>query len=234
MTKKNTIWNRLLDTILPRHCSICDSRLGFDEKAICVSCATRLPRTHYELTADNTPMTVLFQGIVPIEKAVAFVHFNPHNASARLIYAIKYYRHPDYAMAMGEIMAKELLSSGFFDDINIIVPVPLSRRRLHQRGYNQSEYLARGVSKITSIPVVTKALRRKHFLQSQTMLGHTERQKNVENMFVLRDASALSDRHILLIDDICTTGATAMACIQEMQVAKNIRFSILTLGLTDH
>lgn len=119
MTKKNTIWNRLLDTILPRHCSICDSRLGFDEKAICGSCATRLPRTHYELTADYNPMTVLFQGIVPIEKAVAFVHFNPHNASARLIYAIKYYRHPDYAMAMGEIMAKELLSSGFLSLIHI-------------------------------------------------------------------------------------------------------------------
>ena len=87
MTKKNTIWNRLLDTILPRHCSICDSRLGFDEKAICGSCATRLPRTHYELTADYNPMTVLFQGIVPIEKRY-LIHISEPTSKEKTAYPV--------------------------------------------------------------------------------------------------------------------------------------------------
>ncbi len=232
--QKITIWNRLLDTLQPRHCCICDQRLGIGERAVCAGCAVQLPRTHFGERANDNPMTLLFQGIVPVEKAVALTYFSPHSPSARLIYDIKYRRHPDYAVTVGELMAAELLPTGFFSDIDVLVPVPLSRRRLHQRGYNQSERIAYGISCVTAIPVLATALRRKHFIKSQTTLGRFDRHKNVEEMFELADAAPLSDRHILLIDDVCTTGATLMACIETMQKVCEARYSILTFGLTDH
>lgn len=232
--QKITIWSRLLDIIQPRFCSICDRRLGVGERAVCAGCALQLPRTHFGKKPDDNAMTLLFQGIVPVEKAVALTYFTPHSPSARLVYDIKYHRHPDYAVTVGELMASELLPTGFFSDIDVLVPVPLARHRLHQRGYNQSERLAYGVSRITSIPVLATALRRKRFVKSQTTLGHFDRHKNVEDMFELVDAAALSGRHILLIDDVCTTGATLMACIETIQAATKARYSILTFGLTDH
>ena len=232
--QKITIWNRLLDTIQPRFCCICDRRLGVGERAICAGCALQLPRTHFGERASDNPMTLLFQGIVPVEKAVALTYFTPHSPAARLIYDIKYRRHPDYAVFVGELMAAELSPTGFFSDIDVLVPVPLSHRRLRQRGYNQSERIAYGISSTTAIPVLTTVLQRKQFLKSQTTLGRFDRHVNVGEMFELADAAPLSGRHILLIDDVCTTGATLMACIETIQAATEARYSILTFGLTDH
>ncbi len=224
----------MFDIIQPRYCSICGQRLGVGERAICAGCVIQLPRTHFGERADNNAMTLLFQGIVPVEKAVALTYFSPHSPSARLIYDIKYRRHPDYAVTVGELMAAELLPTGFFSDIDVLVPVPLSHRRLRQRGYNQSERLAYGIARVTSLPVVDTVLQRRHFVKSQTTLCRFDRHKNVENMFELTDVSALSGRHILLIDDVCTTGATLMSCVESIQAATEARYSILTFGLTDH
>jgi ComF family protein len=114
----------------------------------------------------------------------------------------------------------------------VLLPVPLSRKRLRQRGYNQSEQLARGISDITHLPVITKVLKRKHFRQSQTQLNRLGRQENVADMFELRDGSMLEGRHVLLIDDVCTTGATLLACMDALKGIPGIRFSVLTLGFT--
>ena len=133
---------------------------------------------------------------------------------------------------MGRLMANEMQLAHYFDDIDVLLPVPLSRKRLRQRGYNQSEMLAIGVSDITPLPIVTNALRRKHFVKSQTRLSRHERQENVEDMFELRDGSRLQGKHVLLIDDICTTGATLIACIDALKNIPGIRLSVLTLGFT--
>jgi predicted amidophosphoribosyltransferase len=103
---------------------------------------------------------------------------------------------------------------------------------MRQRGYNQSEQLAIGISDITHLPIVTKALRRKHFIQSQTQLSRHERQENVEDMFELCDGSLLQDKHVLLVDDICTTGATLIACVEVLKDIPGIHLSVLTLGFT--
>ena len=112
------------------------------------------------------------------------------------------------------------------------MPVPLSSKRLRQRGYNQSEMLAIGVSDITHLPIVTKALRRKEFHQSQTKLNRWQRQENVADTFQLVDDSHLKGRHVLLIDDVCTTGATLIACANALKDVEGIRISSLTLGFT--
>ena len=131
---------------------------------------------------------------------------------------------------MGRLMAREFLSSGFFDGIDAIIPVPLAPKRQRQRGYNQSEQLAHGISEITGLPIYNKVVRRVSFKGSQTNRGRWERNENVAHVFELRDAAAISGRHLLLVDDVVTTGATLIACAQELAQAGSIKVSVLALG----
>ena len=177
-------------------------------------------------------MAQLFWHLIPIERAAALIYYEPHSEIAQLVYALKYRNRPDIGEDMGRLMANEMQIAHFFDGIDMLLPVPLSRKRLRQRGYNQSEELARGISDVTHLPIITNAVRRKHFIKSQTQLNRYERQENVMDMFELHDARQLKGHHVLLIDDICTTGATLMACAEALRHIEGIRLSILTLGFT--
>lgn len=130
------------------------------------------------------------------------------------------------------MMAEEMRIAGYFEGVDAIIPVPLSPKRERQRGYNQSEMLARGIHEITGIPVMTKVVSRKHFQQSQTSLMRHQRQENVADIFELRSAEGMAGKHLLLVDDICTTGATLASCSNMLSTIPNIRISILTLGFT--
>ena len=177
-------------------------------------------------------MTQLFWHLIPIERAAALIYYEPHSETAKLVYDLKYRNRPDIGEDMGRLMANEMQIAHFFDGIDMLLPVPLSRKRLRQRGYNQSELLAQGISDITHLPVVTRAVKRKHFVKSQTQLNRHERQENVADMFDLRDDRQLKGKHVLLVDDICTTGATLTACAESLRHIEGIRLSILTLGFT--
>ena len=225
-------WTRILDFISPRLCVVCGERLSPTERSICSVCMLHLPRTTYQFSPDDNPMAQLFWHLAPIERAAALLYYEPHSELARLIYDLKYHDRPDIGEDMGRLMANEMQLAHYFDDIDVLLPVPLSRKRLRQRGYNQSEQLAIGISDIIHLPIETKALRRKHFIKSQTQLSRHERQENVEDMFELRDGSLLEGKHVLLIDDICTTGATLIACADALRNIPGIRLSVLTLGFT--
>ena len=177
-------------------------------------------------------MAQLFWHLSPAEQAAALIFYEPHSEVAQLIYDLKYHDRPDIGEDMGRLMAGEMQLARFFDGIDVLLPVPLSRKRLRQRGYNQSEQLALGISDVTHLPVITKILRRTHFHQSQTQLSRRERQENVEDMFELHDSSMLQGKHVLLIDDICTTGATLLACCDALKAVPGIRLSVLTFGFT--
>lgn len=223
---------RFLDFISPRQCVVCGERLAPTEHSLCSTCLLHLPRTTYQFTPHDNPMAQLFWHLSPVEKAAALIFYEPHSEVAQLIYDLKYHDRPDIGEDMGRLMAGEMQLARFFDGIDMLLPVPLSRKRLRQRGYNQSEQLAVGISDVTHLPVVTKALRRTHFHQSQTQLSRRERQENVENLFELRNGSMLQDKHVLLIDDICTTGATLLACCDALKAIHGIRLSVLTFGFT--
>ena len=225
-------WTRILDFISPRLCVVCGERLAPTERSICSVCMLHLPRTTYQFSPDDNPMAQLFWHLTPVERAAALLYYEPHSELARIIYDLKYHERPDIGEDMGRLMANEMQLAHYFDDIDVLLPVPLSRKRLRQRGYNQSEQLAIGISDIIHLPIVNKALRRKHFVKSQTRLSRHERQENVEDMFELRDSSQLEGKHVLLIDDICTTGATLIACIDALRNIPGIRLSVLTLGFT--
>lgn len=223
---------RFLDFISPRLCVVCGHRLAPTERSVCAVCQFHLPRTDFHQKPLDNQMAQLFWYLSPIQKAAALFYYHPHSETAQIVYRLKYNNRPDIGEDMGRVMASELQRSDFFSDIDILLPVPLSRRRLRQRGYNQSEMLATGVSDITHLPIVTKTLRRKEFQQSQTMLNRWQRQENVADTFELIDDSQLRNKHILLIDDVCTTGATLIACANAIKEVEGIHISVLTLCFT--
>ena len=228
--KPISFWRRLLDLIAPRLCVVCGHRLTVTEEAICSTCNFHLPRTDFHRNAYENEMAKLFWAQIPIERATAFFYYEPHASTANLIYELKYKNHPEIGSIIGRMVAKEIQPSGFFDGIDGIIPVPLAKKRQRQRGYNQSEEIARGVSEITGLPVYKKVVRRNSFKGSQTNKGRWDRQENVEHVFELIDAAAVSNQHLLLIDDVVTTGATCIACAKALCQAGNVRISILSLG----
>ena len=229
---KTSFWTRILDLISPRQCVICGQRLSITERSVCSACYLHLPRTTYQFTPYDNPMTQLFWGLAPVSRAAALFFYEPHAEAAQLIYDLKYADRPDIGEDIGRMMAEEMRMADYFAGVDVIIPVPLSSKRKRQRGYNQSEMIARGIHEITHIPVMSRALKRKHFHQSQTSLMRHQRQENVAEMFELRDAKDLEGKHILFIDDVCTTGATLTACANVLKDIPGIRISVLTLGFT--
>lgn len=229
---KTSIWSQLIDLIAPRLCIMCGKRLEVEEEYICQACSDELPRTNFHHNAEENMMAQMFWGLMPIERATAWFYFAPNTKTSNIIYDLKYHNQPDIGISMGEAMTQEIADSGFFDGIDVIVPIPLAPQRKKQRGYNQSTMIARGISGKTGIPVVEDAVTRLHFEQSQTQLDRWERLKNVEQQFKAGNTKQLDGKHVLLVDDVTTTGATIIACATALRQAQEIRFSVLTLGFT--
>ena len=228
--KPISFWHRLLDLISPRLCVVCSHRLTVTEEVICARCNFHLPRTGFQHNAYENDMAKLFWGQIPIERATAFFYYEAHAETANILYELKYKDHPEIGEIFGRMFAAEIKSAGFFDGIDGIVPVPLAKKRQRQRGYNQSEEIAQGVSEITGLPIYNKVVKRISFKGSQTNKGRWDRQENVERVFDLIDAEAVSNKHLLLIDDVVTTGATCIACAKVLCQSANVRISILSLG----
>lgn len=222
----------------PCLCQNCGRRLTETEQTFCSICNGNLPRTTLYLSPEDNDLTNLFARRLPVAKATAFIYYQPAADSCHFVYQMKYYKQSQVATEMGRMMGHELADKGFFNDIDALVPVPLAPVREHQRGYNQSLLLAEGVSEITGIPVYDDIIRRTHFLGSQTQLNHIEREENVADAFLLNPDSPhirqgkVAGRHLLLIDDIVTTGATLIACGQEILKSAPAAISILALGFT--
>lgn len=229
--KPISFWRRILDLISPRLCVVCGYRLSVSEEILCTKCLLHLPRTGFHLNAYENEMAKLFWGQIPVERATAFFYYEAHADAANIIYELKYKNHPEIGEEVGRMFAKEIKPSGFFDGIDGIVPVPLAKKRLRQRGYNQSEEIARGVAAISDLPIFDQAVRRLFFEGSQTSKGRWDRNENVENVFELVQADTIRGKHILLIDDVVTTGATVIACAKELCKAGGVRISVLSLGL---
>jgi ComF family protein len=216
----------------PKVCSVCGNRLGSDEEVMCACCYRHLPITNYADNAEDNEMTRMIWGKMPIERGVAMFFYHPHSPESNMIYNLKYRHHPEIGRFMGRMMAKECMDKGVFDGIDAIVPIPLERGRERTRGYNQSFEIAMGVSFITGIAVVNDAVSRTKYNGSQTRKNRMERAENVEGAFKLKKGDRLQGKHILLIDDIVTTGATMLSCGKEIMKAGDVKISILALGFT--
>lgn len=227
-----SIFSRLLDVIAPRQCPVCHRRLSVTEQLICASCNRHLPRTDHALDFHDNELSRLFWGRFPIERAFALVRHEPKSEMANIVYRLKYGRFASTGIKMGEFIAKELRDTDFFEGITAIVPVPLTKKRQRQRGFNQSLQLARGLSAITGIPVLQNCVSRSSFAGSQTTLNRLERAENVKEAFQLTDVAALTGQHVLIVDDVVTTGATMTSLAQQLLQAKEVKISVLSWGRT--
>lgn len=230
---RTSLWTNLLDLIAPRRCAICNKRLLPEESLLCARCNEDMEKTPFLDSPYDNLMARLFWGQFPIEKASAWFYYRPHSDPSKMIYDLKYHGQSMLGEDIGEQLALRHQPTGFFDDIDAIIPIPITRKRLRQRGYNQSMQVARGISYITHLPIYDKVVKRQHFTQSQTHQdSFWERRENVREAFQLIDADKIKGKHLLIIDDIVTTGATVIACGQELAKAEGVRLSVLSIGYT--
>ena len=229
---RTSFWTRLLDVISPRTCTICGERLSANEQVLCAKCHMHLPLTHYEQSPFDNPLCRLFWGQFPVERAAVLFSYEPQSPTSQMIYNMKYRSMPEVGEGLGMITARQFAEAGFFEGIDLLMPVPITRRRQWQRGYNQSMEIARGVQEVTGLPICHRALSRVHFQESQTEQHVWERLQNVEDAFRLVAPERIAGKHILLIDDIITTGATIIACGRELAKAEGVKISVLSIGYT--
>lgn len=201
------------------------------EDELCISCMLGLQRTYFWRYPYNNIMVRRISILFDVEKAAAWFFYRRGKAQNTL-WALKYYGREGVGRECGVIMANEMVGAGFFNDIDVIVPMPLAKNRLRQRGYNQSLRIAQGISEVTHIPIVADAIKRKKFRRSQTTLSHWDRKVNVAGQFSLVDDSQLKGKHILVIDDVITTGSTVSECVAPILQVEGIKISVLSLAFT--
>lgn len=221
----------LIDLFFPRYCLACRRRLNIQSAYLCPKCLLDLPRITYRKD-ELSHIRKRIQGRLPVERAASFMYYSPHADSSRLFLRLKYEGDPQVGVHFGRVFAHELQSKDFFRDIDLLVPVPLSARRLRQRGYNQSYMIALGIAEVTGIPIDKQLLERTRDNESQTHKSHAMRWEDSKDLFKIHVAPPADQRHFLLIDDIITTGATLCACAEALRQIPDARISLLTLGIT--
>ena len=197
----------------PSNCLVCGKRLHTPGGILCFECEMKMPKTGFG-DRYNNPVSKIFWGRVPVESGTSLFKFEKGSAYQTLLHDLKYRGNMRVGLYLGRLLGQELKHTSF-SDCDLMVPVPLHRKRLKQRGYNQSEIIARGASEITGIPVAANLIERKGYSRSQTSMNRQERFENILTAFTLCDHSRdLNNKKILIIDDVVTTGATLEACSQ--------------------
>jgi len=219
-----------LNLFLPPVCVYCKQRLINEEKYICLDCLFKLPKTNYHKT-DGNKLEDFLAGRFPFIRIAAYAPFSKGNSIQSIIHELKYRDNPGLGTFIGELCGKEMTDSNFLRDIDLLVPVPLHPKKEKERGYNQSLKIAEGLSTASGIKICHDNLERKINNPSQTKQSRYERWKNIEGIFGLKNPPAFTGKHILLIDDILTTGSTIEACAKTiLNECENTEISIFTFG----
>ncbi|MBP1617970.1 MAG: putative amidophosphoribosyltransferase [Bacteroidetes bacterium] len=225
------IWNDFIQLFFPRLCVACEKKLIDSEQFLCLECLHSLPRTSY-ISRPMNPLEVFFAGRVPFERVASFAYFSKEGMLQKIVHELKYGDNPELGEFLGKWIYRENSSASFFDSIDCVVPVPLHPKRLDKRGYNQSYHIAKGLGQSSGIPVFADHLVRVIDNPSQTTLGRTERWANVKNIFSVNNPDQFRGKHILLVDDIFTTGSTLESCARQLLECGDVRLSILAVGST--
>lgn len=222
----------LVRLLLPAQCVGCGNVLVGSEHQLCAKCLLNLPLTRYAAYSGNSVEQQLRRW-VNVDAAMALLYFGHHELGQRIVHDIKYHGNSTLGHLMGRQMGIALQESGRFGDVDLLVPVPLHWRRRLQRGYNQSLLLCEGIAQVFRTPIDGRALRRTRFTDSQTHLGSAARYANVLDAFCAPHPQSLQGRHILLVDDVMTTGATLAACSRVLLDIEGVRVSVAALSVAD-
>ncbi len=224
------LWDDVISLLFPRLCYACGNHLMRNEKLICTECLILIPRTNYHNEPGN-PVEQLFWGRCRIEKAATFSFYNRESRIRSLIHNLKYKGIKEVGYELGKIYGVALKESDFTTDIDIIISVPLHPAKERIRGFNQSEIISQGISDSTGIPFDRNTLLRKNLSSTQTKKSRYERWTNVEGIFCVTDKTGIRDKHILLVDDVITTGSTVESCVTELLKTEGVRVSVVALAV---
>lgn len=225
----NEFFSDFISLIYPNLCLCCDNTMVKQERFICSKCEIQLPRSHFHLVNDN-PVEQLFWGRVKLERATSYFIFKKGSRYQKLLHHLKYKGLRDIGVELGRKFGAELLQNSYFDQVDVLVPVPLHPKKEKKRGYNQSTAIAEGFCHVLNKDVSSINLYRKHYSETQTRKGRYERWENVNELFAVHHPHEFSNKHVLLIDDVVTTGSTLEACASALLQCENTKVSIATLA----
>ncbi|MBC7875154.1 MAG: ComF family protein [Ferruginibacter sp.] len=221
------IRNSVLHLLFPHVCTGCGSDILNEETVLCMRCIDAMPETNFERYPGN-PVEKTFWGRLPLAGATAQFYYNKESLMQHLMHQFKYKGNKDLGHQMGRMMGEQIRASGRFG-VDALVPIPLFPAKEKRRGYNQATVLCGGMAEAMKIPVLNNVILRPEHTETQTKKGRIERWKNMEGKFILADPSAVSNMHLLLVDDVVTTGATFEACGNELLKAGNVKLSLASL-----
>jgi len=216
----------------PQICAACDGELLKGEDFICLDCVLTLPYTGF---VDKSPNAIeqIFWGKVELEAATAYLYFKKGNRTRKMMHRIKYKGEKELAQHIGEIMGEELKHSDKFKLVEGIIPIPLHKKKQRKRGFNQSEWFAKGLAKKLGVDVITDVLLKPSETKSQTKKNRWQRWLNMGDQFVVKKPESIACKHILLVDDIVTTGATIEACATALKKATDCKISVATMAIAE-
>ena len=223
----------LLHLVYPNTCAACGKRLQKQEDILCLFCEYDLPKTDYHLEPDNR-IAKHFWGRVNLENVAALYFFSKGSRVQRMIHQLKYRGNTDIGIKAGQIYGDILKETPNFGSAEVIIPVPLHPKKKKRRGFNQSDYFAEGLSESMGIPWYADAVIRNVFTDTQTKKNRFNRWKNVESIFTVSNPELLENRHILLVDDVITTGSTIEACANELLNLAGTKVSVVSIACAHH
>lgn len=219
----------LLHLMYPHTCECCGHDLTRREEVLCLRCSGKLPATGFQLMHHN-PVEKVFWGRVPLQHATAGYYFGRHALLQQLVHQFKYHGRKDIALYMGRQLGLQLQQSSWWQQISLVVPVPLNSVRQRHRGYNQAALLAAGIAGVLGCRMEAGALARMSAVTTQTHKTRPERWENVATVFALQKPAAVQQQHVLLVDDVLTTGATLEACTRAIMEGSNVSVSVCSLA----
>jgi ComF family protein len=215
----------------PHVCAGCGTGNISRQSPVCMHCINQLPLTNFHQYAGN-PVEKYFWGRMPVAGAASLCHFTDGSLIQQLLHQLKYKSNKEVGYFLGRMMGNALDAAGRFRDIDVLIPLPLFASRQKKRGYNQSAVLCSGMSDILKLPVINNAVMRLTATETQTRKNRIDRWMNMEGQFKLIKPAAVTGKHVLLVDDVITTGASLEACGQEILKAAGVKLSIATLAYT--
>ncbi|MFW6018997.1 MAG: ComF family protein [Bacteroidales bacterium] len=233
MSLKSRVANPIIDffkLVFPVYCENCGETLRKGEECLCSFCEYQLPQTHFHLQPDN-PVETIFWGRIEVMAAASFLHYQKGEMVQNLIHQLKYHGKGHIGVYLGELFGQQLMQSHRFNDASVIIPVPLHWKKKKLRGYNQSEKIAEGLEKSMDATKDIESLVRVTHSSTQTKKSRYERWENVQSIFQLSPKSAiLENQHVILVDDVITTGSTIESCFLKLKEIDGIRISIVSLA----
>lgn len=218
----------MLHLLFPHRCAGCGSDVLSADQIICTECIDALPQTYFEQYSGN-PIEKIFWGRLPLANATSQFFFTKDSVMQHLMHQLKYRGNREVGVYLGKLIGSQLEATNRFRNVDAIVPLPLYPEKEYQRGYNQATLLCEGIAEVLQKPVLQNAVVRTHHTDSQTKKSRVERWQNMEGRFLISNSDALQHKHLLLVDDVVTTGATLEACGRKLLEVDGVRLSVATL-----